>query len=704
MDGTPETAKQAARRLSAAAVRDGYIPQSLHEYRDADGKPWCWRIRLKHPNGDKWMRPMKLNGHGFELGEPPALPDGKPLYRLPELIAADPAAPVFVVEGERCADTLAKLGIIATTSGSCSSADAADWTPLRGRTVTVWPDNDGPGAGYAAAVVAKLRGLQCDVRLIGREVVESLPDAGDVVDWIAQHHDATADTIRALPTTEPATDAATATQPQPQPLPRLPDVPPFPLELLPGPLKRWIGDAAERAQFQPDLAAVSSMVALGSVIGRKLGIRLKQYDDWTEYANIWGAIVGPPSALKSPAMREGERALKALQVAADDKHRDLQTAFEAENEVYQLRKKAKHAKAKDALKDSADAGIDLNAGAAPEAPIPRTYWTSNVNEASLGILLERNPNGLLIERDELSSLLVGLEDDSRADLRGMLLSGWSGNEGYRFDRVLRGTTMLPKFAVSILGGIQPGPLARYVRSAYTGERADGLLQRFQLIVWPDAAGFEYIDRYPDSNAREAVNALFQRVDTFDPLTIGECDPYGNSPPFVRLSPGAQARFTDWYTDFMRSQRGAEHDGNISGPLAAHFGKYPGAVGKLALSLHVADDPASKQVSDQTMIKALAWLQYLKPHAERVYHAIEYPETGAAELLLARLKRGDLPATFKARDLYRKGWSGLTDPKTVRAACRLLFDYAWLVEIDSGGETGGRPADPAYMVSPGVGHD
>ena len=107
MNGPTETPQQAARRLAASAIRDGYRPEALHEYTGPDGNPLHWRIRLKHPEtGDKWIRPMRLNGEGFELGEP-EYPNGKPLYRLQEL-ATRPHDPVIVVEGEWCADELAK--------------------------------------------------------------------------------------------------------------------------------------------------------------------------------------------------------------------------------------------------------------------------------------------------------------------------------------------------------------------------------------------------------------------------------------------------------------------------------------------------------------------------------------------------------------------------------------------------------------------
>jgi len=72
-----ETPQQAARRLAASAIHDGYVPEALHTYTDAKGNPLYWRIRLKHPGtGDKWVRPMKVNGEGYALGEPES-PEGK---------------------------------------------------------------------------------------------------------------------------------------------------------------------------------------------------------------------------------------------------------------------------------------------------------------------------------------------------------------------------------------------------------------------------------------------------------------------------------------------------------------------------------------------------------------------------------------------------------------------------------------------------
>ena len=74
--------------------------------------------------------------------------------------------------------------------------------------------------------------------------------------------------------------------------PELHPVLPFDLELLPDALRPWISDVCERVQCPPDFVAVPVMVALGSLIGRKVRIRPKARDSWTVVPNVWGCIIG----------------------------------------------------------------------------------------------------------------------------------------------------------------------------------------------------------------------------------------------------------------------------------------------------------------------------------------------------------------------------------------------------------------------------
>lgn len=206
-----ETPNQAAQRIAKAAIRGDWKPEALHTYTSAEGTPLFWRIRARQSNGVKWIRPMRLSGHGYELGEP-EFPVCKPLYRLHEL-AVHPGAPVWFVEGETCADALEKLGVLAATAGSASSDERADFSPLASRAVTLWPDNDTTGIEHMARVAAKLAALGCtvetlDVKLLG------LREKGDAVDWLREHSSASTVDLATLPRVRsaPATKASEVSQ------------------------------------------------------------------------------------------------------------------------------------------------------------------------------------------------------------------------------------------------------------------------------------------------------------------------------------------------------------------------------------------------------------------------------------------------------------------------------------------------------------
>jgi putative DNA primase/helicase len=105
------------------------------------------------------------------------------LYHLPELLAASPSAVVFLVEGEKDADNLRALGLIAT----CNPGGAGKWSKdysesLRGRSVVVVPDNDDAGKAHLRKVAPQLHGVVKSLRVLW------LPGEGvkDASDWIAE--------------------------------------------------------------------------------------------------------------------------------------------------------------------------------------------------------------------------------------------------------------------------------------------------------------------------------------------------------------------------------------------------------------------------------------------------------------------------------------------------------------------------------------
>jgi putative DNA primase/helicase len=109
----------------------------------------------------KEFRPFHYSGTGFVCADPP----GKlPLYNICKLPAD---GPVWVFEGEKCADTGTSIGLFAVTSAhGAEAARKSDWAPLAGREVFICPDSDEVGHAYAREVATILTSMNCTVRII----------------------------------------------------------------------------------------------------------------------------------------------------------------------------------------------------------------------------------------------------------------------------------------------------------------------------------------------------------------------------------------------------------------------------------------------------------------------------------------------------------------------------------------------------------
>ena len=109
-----QTIQKAAEQLAAFKMKDGFILQALHEYRDELSQSIYWKIRLKQiETNEKWIRPMALDEQNHLSFGNPKNNHEMPLYRLPELLQ-NPDKTVWITEGEWCADHLANIGLLAT--------------------------------------------------------------------------------------------------------------------------------------------------------------------------------------------------------------------------------------------------------------------------------------------------------------------------------------------------------------------------------------------------------------------------------------------------------------------------------------------------------------------------------------------------------------------------------------------------------------
>ena len=150
-------------------------------YVDTNNTPLFTKERYVKNDGSKgYAYSHVVNGEIIKTM--PHFPNGTPLYNLHRL-AKYPDQPVYLVEGEKCVETLTKLGVLATTSGGASSDEKADWSPLAGRKVIAWADNDEAGKSYIEKATKKLIELNATVNQINIEALNLTPK-GDCVDWL----------------------------------------------------------------------------------------------------------------------------------------------------------------------------------------------------------------------------------------------------------------------------------------------------------------------------------------------------------------------------------------------------------------------------------------------------------------------------------------------------------------------------------------
>ncbi len=163
-------------------------PVATYRYYDTRGNIIASVVRFE-PDGtreNKTFRPYCYRTIDGQTKWILGAPDLRPLYRLPEITLA---STVILVEGEGTAQALANIGIDATTAmqGANAPIEKTDWSPLVGKTVVIWPDNDEPGVTYAKNVAIKLTQIGCRVKVVAPP--SDKRSAWDAADCVAEGGD-----------------------------------------------------------------------------------------------------------------------------------------------------------------------------------------------------------------------------------------------------------------------------------------------------------------------------------------------------------------------------------------------------------------------------------------------------------------------------------------------------------------------------------
>lgn len=456
-------------------------------------------------------------------------------------------------------------------------------------------------------------------------------------------------------------------------------------EWLPEGLRAGCLDIAERLSCPLDYVAIPAIVGAGTALGNTVGILPKEFDDsWVVHAGFWGGIIGSPGSMKTPALNASLKPLQYLEEMAAAQYKRDYAQYRTD--------KAAFDKAMASFKSEKTTAFPVE----PTKPVKTRYIVNDVTYQALGEILAENPRGILALADELSGLLQSLDTPGQEAARGFYLSGWGGQGNYTFYRITRDSITLTRYQLAVFGGFQPDRIKSYVRHAQSGNsKNDGLLQRFQLLVWPEHVGdYQHIDRPANKEALTQMTKAITSLNQLGNIPLAGSSKNSAGVSLLHFDNSAQKIFNDWY----QKNEAMLRTGSLAPSEHSHFAKYRSLVPGLALLFHLINGHQGP-VSEDSLGTALQFARYLKSHAKRTYGSVNGLDSAPAKALARKLLEGKLVDDFTQRSVLHKGWAGLSNKDAVLLAVNALVEHNWLTEHLS--ENSGRKTT-IYKINPRIG--
>jgi hypothetical protein len=372
----------------------------------------------------------------------------------------------------------------------------------------------------------------------------------------------------------------------PIPLTQLPEVECFPVNALPRRLNSFVEEVAHALSCPPDFAATSLLAVAGAAIGASRALQIKE--GWKERPCLYLALVGSPGTAKTQAIEA-----VASPVYAEQARRYAD---------YRLRVKAWK-----------------NAGRAGDPPELDSVFVSDVTTEKLASILQNNPRGVALIRDELSGWVSGM-DQYRAKGRGsdrqFFLSAWSGTS-FRYDRVNKDESLIiPHPFVSVLGGIPPDLLNRL-----RGHRQiwDGFVDRI-LFAYPRP--FPAREETWASVSDDAGQQWAKVLANLWSLHMEPTAEQDVRPQFIRFTSDGR----DEWVQFTRIIAQEQNREDLADAMKGHLPKFRSYGARLALIIHclrmACGEPQGSGVDGDSMSRAAALVEYFLSHAKKIHAAID----------------------------------------------------------------------------------
>lgn len=555
------------------------------------------------------------------------------------------------------------------------------------KTVHIWADKDKSGTGYkealkAARLFASL-GIDCYIHLpVGELGSHKSIDFLDILNI---------DGEEAIREDLQGGEYFKAKKLSPFALPHH-DLPVVDQSFLPNQIWLWASANASRLSVPIEMILIPFLSTIGSLIGRKIGIKMKNLDDHIEYPNLWGLIICPPSSKKTPCLGLSTNKLTAIEGQfihnAEEIHeRYLAKCMRIEQDIKNLQAAKKTGSDGNLSPEVIEEKIvALNLEKKNAKPKPKRLIQQSSTIEKLIEVLKDNANGILVMRDEIFGLFDTFSKKGHEGARQFYLEGWNGKDSFSYDTLSRGIKFIPHLCLTLLGCTQPSRIAQIIQNVRNNRENDGFIQRFQLMIFPNKFGDGgFIDKPTVIKDEKVIEDLFKFVVDLDPVKMDEFQSNLTS-PIVQLSPEAYEAYSTYFDKLDREAKACPDEA-----LSAHLSKYHKLISGLTLIFFVVESylekSGHKKVQLHTVEMAIKWTELFKAHAEKVYNYNKHSHGVMAQHLAQKIKEGLVCDGDTIRSIYRHKWSLLTTNDEVLLAVNYLSELGWLTLTDEKKDVG-----------------
>lgn len=668
------------------------------EYPARDGSPLIRVRRIDFGDGvtkkDIKQQHWDKNKKDWVYGWGDVVRDSIPIYRYAEVQEAiAKGKPIFLADGEQCADILWEFNLAATTSvGGMGKFSLANSRDLEGaKVVVIVPDRDEPGIKDADKAAQYFPEAKWLYPFPESKAWENLPksDGLDIFDWIGQGNLSPSDIRAAIG------DKKVFNAPAPEVAANVIRPPQFqisPISELEGEIEALLNSDLKKSQLQLKISELTQKFRLNSAdvwkYYRERELELEQESNLedtrtgieqllaSKSASVKLSEIFPESlaapievvanrmnlkpecyalALISGISRFIKNGSSTMLVEEWNRYRCRTLgyfgAFIAEasqmktpvlnamiadplaamRKANQEKFKAQEKAYKDEIEQWKNSK-DEDKGPPPDAPVEKLPYITKATWEGIAAMVGRDPEqGILWLCDELAGFFKSANQyrSGKGSDKEDLLECWSGN-GAVVARASGTIVNVGAVSLSIYGNIQPKVLAPFLGD---GSDDNGTFARFDFVQQPPA-----LTQITLGLSRIDINPMLQALyENVDSLPVMEFE----------LDQEARELFVDYYNHCQKLRISHPKQG-----MRAMLGKAAEKVGRVATILHCIHaahfgNKVSPKIPAKQVVAAIKWVEYTTQQALSINIEVSSPdalESNLAKIIsLAEQKGGAVTA-------------------------------------------------------------